>query len=136
MIPSKLQEPTFDVLTREVYYDTKIAETNLIMCKKVKFSHSLIVVGAEGVRVPLMKGGAHPFLFAALAFFISKKVPIHYWVDRQSFPVVAWRSLASNSQPYGDFLHHNRATLTTRPRRLSDLLCVPSVKKTFYRFIY
>ena len=66
-----------------------------------------------------MKGGAHPSPFAALAFPSSKKVPIHCWLDRESFPVVAWQSPASNSQPYGDFLHHHRAALTTRLRRLS-----------------
>ena len=66
-----------------------------------------------------MKGGANPSPFAALAFTNSKKVPIHCWVDRESFPVAAWRSPASNSQQYGDFLHHNRAALTNRPRRIS-----------------
>ena len=35
----------------------------------------------------LMKGGAHPSPFAALAFPNSKKVPIFCWVDRESFPV-------------------------------------------------
>ena len=40
----------------------------------------------------------------------------------ESIPVVAWRGPDSNSQPYGDFLHLNRAALTSRPRRLSPLL--------------
>ena len=44
---------------------------------------------------------------------IRKKVPIYCWVDRESFPVVAWRSPASNSRPYCDFLHHYLAALTT-----------------------
>ena len=49
---------------------------------KVKVSHSLIAVGAVGVKSPtvswaqLMKGGAHPSPFAALSFPNSKKVPI------------------------------------------------------------
>ena len=64
-----------------------------------------------------MKGGAHPSPFAALSFPNSKKVPIFCWVDRESFPVAAWRSRASN------FLHHSRAALTTRPRRLSRYAC-------------
>ena len=59
-----------------------------------------------------MKGGAHPSPFVALSFPDSKKVPIYCWVDRHSFPVVAWRGPGSNSRPYGDFLHHNRAALT------------------------
>ena len=66
-----------------------------------------------------MKGGAHPSPPAALSFPTSKKVPIYCWVDRESFPVVVWRSPASNLRPYGDFLHRNRAALTTRPRCLS-----------------
>ena len=38
-----------------------------------------------------MKGEAHPSLFAALSFLDSEKmVPIYYWVDRESFPVVGW----------------------------------------------
>ena len=39
-----------------------------------------------------MKGGAYPSPFAALAFPNSKKVPIHCWVDRESYLTVAWRS--------------------------------------------
>ena len=66
-----------------------------LVCKK-KVSHSLIAVGAVGVRVPLYLG-AHPSSFAALSFPNSKKVPIYGWVDRESFPVAAWRSRASNS---------------------------------------
>ena len=91
---------------------------------KVKVSHGLIAVGAVGVSptvswAQLMKGGAYPSPFASLSFPNSKKVPIHCWVNRESFPVVGWRSPASNSRPYGDFLHHIRAALTTRQRRLS-----------------
>ena len=67
----------------------------------------------------LMKGGTHLSPLAALAFPNSKKVPIYCWGDRKRFSVVAWRSPASNLHPYGDFLHNNRAALTTRPRRLS-----------------
>ena len=64
-----------------------------------------------------MKGGAHPSPFAALSFPDSKKVPIYCWVDRESFPVVMAKP-SLELTPY-DFLHHNRAALTTRPRRLS-----------------
>ena len=63
-----------------------------------------------------MKGGAHPSPFAALAFPNSKKVPIHCWADRER--EFSSRRMA-NSQPYGDFVHLNRAALITRPRRLS-----------------
>ena len=56
-----------------------------------------------------MKGGAHSFPFAALSFPNSKKLSIFCWVDRESFPVAAWRSRASNSRFYGDFLHRSRA---------------------------
>ena len=46
----------------------------------------------------LIKGGAHVSPFAALSFPYSKKVPIFCWVNRESFPVAAWRSRASNSR--------------------------------------
>ena len=71
-----------------------------------------------------MKGGAHPSPFAALAFPNSKKVPIYYWVDNESFPIVA----ASNSRPYGDFLHHDRAAQITRPQHLSYLQICQTVQ--------
>ena len=45
-----------------------------------------------------MKGRAHPSPFPALSFPNSKKVLIYCWVDRESFPVVAWRSPVSNSR--------------------------------------
>ena len=54
-----------------------------------------------------MKG--HSFPFAALSFPNSNKLSIFCWVDRESFPVAAWRSRASNSRFYGDFLHRSRA---------------------------
>ena len=44
-----------------------------------------------------MKSRAHSFPFVALSFPNSKKVPIYCWVDRESFPVAAWRSRALNS---------------------------------------
>ena len=65
-----------------------------------------------------------PCSISHLSFPYSKKVSIYYWVDRVSFPVVAWRSPASNSRPSGEFLHHNQAALTTRLRRLSRLVDV------------
>ena len=48
--------------------------------------------------------------------------------NRASFAVVAWRSLASNPRPYGDFLHHNQAALTTQLLRPSkELMAVKIV---------
>ena len=63
-----------------------------------------------------MEGGAHPSPFAALSFPDLKRVSIYCWVNRKSFPVVEWRRPALNSQPFGDFLYHNQAVLTTRLR--------------------
>ena len=92
--------------------------------KKVKVSHSLIAVGTVESHCILMSTADErrsPFLsFCCLSLQCFEKVSIYCWVDRESFPVVAWRSPASKSQPYGGFLHHNRAALTTRLRRLSD----------------
>ena len=75
---------------------------------KVKVSHSLIAVGQWGLESHCIlgtadKGGAHPSPFAALSFPNSKKVPIFCWVDRESFPVAAWRSRASNSRDTATF---------------------------------
>ena len=69
---------------------------------KVKVSYSLIAVEECGYSlavssVQLMRGGGHPFPFAALSFPNSKKVPIYCWIDIESFPVVIWQSPASNS---------------------------------------
>ena len=50
--------------------------------KKVKVSHSLIVVGVLGLEshrvswAHLMRGGAHPSPFAAFSFSYSKRYPI------------------------------------------------------------
>ena len=59
----------------------------MVKPKYVKVSHSLIAVGAVGVRIPLylaqqMKGGAHPSPFAALSFPDSKKAPNYCWFNR------------------------------------------------------
>ena len=57
--------------------------TTTVPPKKVMVSHSLIAIGAVGVKSPtvsweqLIKGGAHPSPFPALAFPNSKKVPIY-----------------------------------------------------------
>ena len=67
-----------------------------------------------------MKGGAHPSPFAALSFPNSKK-GTHFllgWQREFSSLRMAQRSLELTR--YGDFLHHSRAALTTRPRRLSQ----------------
>ena len=82
-----------------------------------------------------MKGGAHPSPFTALAFPDSKKVPIYCWVDRENFPVVKWRSPASNSRPYSDFKHH-QATLTIRPWRLSNRIYSAIKRSFFFPFLY
>ena len=50
-----------------------------------------------------MKGGAHPSPFAALSSLIRKRVFIYCWVDRESFPVAAWRSRNSNSRDTATF---------------------------------
>ena len=59
--------------------------------KKEKVSHN----SSGGWRptvswAQLMKDGAHPSPFTALAFPNSKKVPNPCWVDREGFPVLAW----------------------------------------------
>ena len=59
--------------------------------KKVKVSHSLIAVGAVGVKSPTvslaqqMRGRAHLSPFAALAFPISKKVSIYSVLTERDF---------------------------------------------------
>ena len=63
--------------------------------------HSLLAVGAVGVRVHCilgteMKDGAHPSPRPSL---IRKKVPIYCWVDRASFPITAWRKPAPHNLP-------------------------------------
>ena len=82
----------------------------------IKVSHSLTAVGAVGVRVPLYLGHsrAHPSPFAVLSVPNLKKVHIYCWVDSGR---IANPSL--ELMLYADFLHHHRATLTTRPRCLS-----------------
>ena len=72
-----------------------------LQIKKVKVSHSLIAVRAFGSSVSwaqLMKDGAHPSPLAALSFPNSEKIPIHCWVDREIFAIVAWELT-----PYGLF---------------------------------
>ena len=65
-----------------------------------------------------MKSGARVSPFASLSSPNSKKIPIYCWVVRE----FCSRRMAKPSlelTPYGDFLHHRRAALTTRSRRLS-----------------
>ena len=65
-----------------------------------------------------MKGGANPLLSLPYPSLIRKRYPFTAGLT-ESFPVIACRSPASNSQLYGDskfFLHYNQATLTTRLR--------------------
>ena len=67
--------------------------------KKVKVSHSLIAVGAEGVCMyvggmyvswaQLMKGGAHPSPFAALTFLV------YFWFKRQELSIF-WQYFGSS----------------------------------------
>ena len=56
---------------------------------------------------------AHSFPFAVLSL-VRKRYSF-----TASFLGVAWRSQSSNSRPYGDFLHRNRAALATRLRSFS-----------------
>ena len=77
--------------------EKKITDSSPTIYKKVKVSHSLISIRSRGGGstiswAQLMKGGAHPSPFAALSFPNSKKVTIYCRVDRESFPIVAWRS--------------------------------------------
>ena len=75
----------------------------------IKVSHSLIAVGAVGVRVPLYLGHSgwkvEPNTpFAALSFLYMKKVFIYCWIDRvfQSSPGKAQpraRDLMATSAP-------------------------------------
>ena len=62
--------------------------------KMVKFSHSLKALAQWGLKVHLSTAD-YPAPFVALSFPDSKKQPIYCWVDRDSFPVVGWRSLVS-----------------------------------------
>ena len=90
-------------------------------------NYSLVADKSMDVEDPLylatqyMKGGTHSAPFAVLSFPDSEPVLIRCWVDNV-FPVVRWRSPGSE----GEFLHHNRASLTTRPRsfRLSKTTLV------------
>ena len=76
-----------NIVCNNLHFLDKLSYNRLVKVK-VKVSHSLMAIGAVGVRVPtvtwaqLMKGGAHPSPFAALSFPNSKKVPIFCWVDR------------------------------------------------------
>ena len=53
---------------------------------QIKVSHSLMTVGAVGIRVKLLgavnERWTHPSPLAALSFPVSVKVPIYFWVDR------------------------------------------------------
>ena len=99
-------------------YQPWVGQLNLI--KKVKVSHSLIAVGAVGVRVPLYLG--HSWWKAEPIPLLSLPYPS---LIRKRYPFSAEFSSRRMAQPsleltrYGDFLHHSRAALTTRPRRLS-----------------
>ena len=64
-----------------------------------------------------VKGGTHPSPFAALSIPNSNKVPFTAGLTEFSSCRMAKPSL--ELMLYGDFLRHNRATLTTRPRCLS-----------------
>ena len=90
-------------------------------------SHSLIAVGAVGVRVPLYLGHswwkAEPIPLLSLPYpsLIRKRYPFSAGLTERVFS----RRMAQPSLEltrYGDFLHHSRAALTTRPRRLSKTM--------------
>ena len=65
-----------------------------------------------------MKGGAHPSPFASLSSLIRKRYPFTAGLTEFSSRRIAKLSLKLTL--HGDFLHHNGATLTTRPWRLSN----------------
>ena len=65
----------------------------------------------------LMKGGAHLSPFAALSFPNLKKY--QFSARLTEFPCRRMAQPSLELTRYGDFLHHSRAALTTRPRRLS-----------------
>ena len=79
----------------DIYVIRRRRSFSCIYGKKVKISHSLIAIRAVGVESHCILGTSN-----------EKRIPIYCCVDRQSFPVVGWRSPVSNSQPSGDFLHH------------------------------
>ena len=74
-----------------------------------------------------MKGRAHPSPFAALSFPNSKKQPFTAGLTERVFQ-------SPHAKPsleltlYGDFLHHNRATLTIQPQRISSFV-LPTAKQ-------
>ena len=102
-------------------YNTICFTSHIILQIKFKVSHSLIAVWVVGLEAQQMKDRAHPSLLAALFFPGAKTVPIYCSVNRQSFPVDAWRSPVPLSRPSGDFLLHQQASLTTRLWRLYRL---------------
>ena len=81
---------------------------------KEKVSHSLIAVGAVGLRVPLHLGhskrNVEPIPLLSLPYPSLIRKGASLLLCWQSFPVVGWRSPASVSGPSG---------ITTRLRRLS-----------------
>ena len=81
----------------------------------------------------LMKGGAHPSPFAALSFLNSKKVPMYCWVDRESFPVAAWRGRASNSRFTATFC---TVVELLQPLDHDASLTAPLYIMKFYMLIY
>ena len=86
-------------------------------------SSSLVLQPTKGVTDRRTDGQTDgPKAICPLNFFEVggiKNVLIYCWIDREGFPVVAWRSPVSISRPYSDFLYPNRAAPTTRPRRSS-----------------
>ena len=70
---------------------------------QVKISQSLIAVRTVEVKsstessTQQMKGRAHLSPFTSLSFSESKKLPIYCWVDKESLPVIGWRSPALNT---------------------------------------
>ena len=88
--------------------------------------HSILGTAGEG-RNPSLS-----FRYLILPWF--KKVPIYcvvLLVDKESFPVIGWRSLGAISRPSGVFLHHKQASLTTRLHRPSLII----ILKIYFTFM-
>ena len=81
-----------------------------------------------------MKGGAHPSPFAALSFPNTKRYPFSAGLTERVFQS-PHGAAEPRTHAIRDFLHHSRAALTTRPRRLENVSkCMfKSLSKSCYR---
>ena len=107
----------------------------MLMVKKVKVSHSLIAVGAVGVRVPLYFGHswgkAEPIPLLSLPYpsLIWKRNQFTARVDRDTFSSRHMSKPSLELTPKGDFLHHIQAALTAQLKLLSVFVVKPVIKQ-------